>query len=120
MKKVFLSVGFKDRDEKEIRRRFGKLMRMWTMAFPDDEFEFVENYSEPGPEDAGRLWYLGRAIQKLGDCDAVVFDNDYDNFTGCLTEEYVSEMYGIEKYTGNRLKRVYLDMCEAKFKEGTP
>lgn len=113
--KVFLSTGISNRTEEEIRESFANMMRAWRMAFPDDEFEFVENYSEPGPEDAGRLWYLGRAIQKLGECDAVFFDHHWSRHKGCRIEREVAENYGITRFEWSNVWNSYTNMNNKKF-----
>ena len=115
MTKVFLSTGFSDRNEKEIRERFADMMRAWRMAFPDDEFEFVDNYSEPGPKGASRTWYLGRAIQKLGDCDVIFMDHDWSLHDGCCVECDVAKRYGIVIYEWRDVYNKYVEMNNQKF-----
>lgn len=50
-------------------------------------------YVKPGPEDAGRLWYLGRSIQNMDKADYIVFHNDWSKADGCCVEHNVAINY---------------------------
>lgn len=50
-------------------------------------------YIKPGPEDAGRLWYLGRSIQNMDKADYIVFHNHWRSAKGCWVEHAAAEMY---------------------------
>lgn len=50
-------------------------------------------YVKPGPEDAGRLWYLGRSIQNMDNADYIVFHKDYAKAKGCCVEHSVGYNY---------------------------
>lgn len=47
------------------------------------------------PENANRLWYLGRAIQMLGQCEYCFFCDGWENAKGCVIESEVCKKYGI-------------------------
>lgn len=51
------------------------------------------DYVKPGPEDAGRLWYLGRSIQNMDKADYIVFHNHWRSAKGCWVEHAAAEMY---------------------------
>lgn len=62
----------------------------------DSDVEIVDvNYAfdKTGPEDAGRLWYLGRSIQCMDEADYVVFHNHWRSAKGCWVEHAAAEMY---------------------------
>lgn len=60
----------------------------------DVEIIDVNNlFNEPGPEDAGRLWYLGRSIQNMDKADYIVFHNHWRSAKGCWVEHAAAEMY---------------------------
>lgn len=63
----------------------------------EDEVEVLETFIyEDAPEDAGRLWYLGRSIQMLGRADYIYFVDGYENANGCIAEEFIAMQYGIK------------------------
>lgn len=62
----------------------------------DNDVEIIDvNYifNDPGPEDAGRLWYLGRSIQNMDKADYIVFHNHWGSAKGCWVEHAAAEMY---------------------------
>ena len=62
----------------------------------DNDVEIIDvNYifNDPGPEDAGRLWYLGRSIQNMDKADYIVFHKDYAKANGCCVEHSVGYNY---------------------------
>lgn len=65
------------------------------LGFNDDVVicDVNSNYVDPGPEDAGRLWYLGRSIQNMDKADYIVFHNNWKSASGCWVEHAAAEMY---------------------------
>lgn len=62
----------------------------------DNDVEIIDvNYifNDPGPEDAGRLWYLGRSIQNMDKADYVCFHSHWRSANGCWVEHSAAEMY---------------------------
>lgn len=47
------------------------------------------------PDNAGRLWYLGRAISDLEKCDLVIFARGWETSKGCCVEREAVRQYGI-------------------------
>lgn len=72
------------------------------------EIEFVDNsrgISHPADDyKHPPLWYLGQAIQRLGDCDYIAFQEDWEFANGCRAEFEISRIYQIPqilpKYSG--------------------
>lgn len=64
-----------------------------------DEIQFVSNARGTShPADDYKyppLWYLGQAIQRMGDCDYIAFDTDCEKAKGCLAEFEVARIYKI-------------------------
>ena len=93
-KKVFISVGMNGRYEcdvaKDICRAYEDIHKMFGDCY------IVDNWCCEGPEYAGRLWYLGEAIKKLGDCDICYFVKGWQNHKGCRAEMEVCKLYGIQ------------------------
>lgn len=74
----------------------------------EDEVEALETFIyEDAPEDAGRLWYLGRSIQMLGKADYIYFVEGYENANGCMAEEYIAKQYGINLIYEKDLNTLY-------------
>lgn len=62
----------------------------------DNDVEIIDvnhNFNDPGPKDAGRLWYLGRSIQNIDKADYIVFHKDYAKAKGCCVEHAVGYNY---------------------------
>lgn len=65
---------------------------------PSIELNIINPISYPEgevPEGAGRLWFLGRAIQRLDNCDLVIFADNYGKANGCRVEHAAVILYGI-------------------------
>lgn len=57
---------------------------------------YIDNYHhDDAPENAGRLWHLGRSIQQLADADAIYFVDGHNDAKGCLIESLVALVYNI-------------------------
>lgn len=95
--KLFLSLPMHGRSNKEIESEIEQMKEDAKNYF--DNIEFVSAYTkEPIEEAEGRLWYLGRAIQMMEGCDAILLSRDYEDAKGCLVEKCVAEKYGLKVY----------------------
>ena len=62
-----------------------------------EDVKQIDNYShEDAPENAGRLWNLGRSIQRMEEADAIYFCGDWEDARGCCIEERVARYYGLK------------------------
>lgn len=95
MKKIFISVGMRCRKEVDVRLDIDRANHTIYEMFGRD-VETLDNWSCVGPDNAGRLWYLGEAIKKLGDCDACYFVKGWQKHKGCKAEYEICKLYGIE------------------------
>lgn len=95
--KVFISVGMSGRLDREVvadlHRAYRKIIDRFGYGY-----QVVDNFSCEPSEDpmAGRLYYLGKAIEKLGDCDICYFTKGWQNYRGCRAEMEICKIYGIE------------------------
>ena len=99
MKKVFVSVGMRGRDPKDVQADIARAEKWIREHIYEKSFEdvmVVDNWGCQGPDNAGRLWYLGEAIKKLGDCDICYFVKGWQHHKGCIAEMAICELYGIE------------------------
>ena len=99
MKKVFVSVGMRGRDPKDVEADIARAEKWIHEHIYEKSFEdvkVVDNWDCQGPDNAGRLWYLGEAIKKLGDCDICYFVKGWQYHKGCVAEMEICKLYGIE------------------------
>ena len=99
--RIFLSLGMNGRDESDILADIAEATHYAKSLYAESatECEVINTYNqEEAPEDASRMYYLGRSIQVLGSCDQVWFINDWENYCGCRAEHEVCKIYGIPCY----------------------
>lgn len=93
--KVFLSHRMSGVSEEEIMK-IREDARVYLEARYDN-IEIIDNYHhDDAPEDAGRLWHLGRSIQMLEEADAIFFIPHQCNAKGCLVEMNIAEIYELQ------------------------
>ena len=92
MLKVFISMGFKGRDEEFIFKRRSSIEKILNNLFVD--YRVIDNYTKDIPDVINEsVWCLGDSIRLMADADIIVFDEDYKNFGGCLIEEKIAKRY---------------------------
>ena len=92
MKRIFLSLGFRGRSEKDIMKDIYKAEEIITLSYPDEDIEFVHNYDYVGNNS---VECLGEAIKKMSTCDEVYFINNWVDHKGCRIENKVCILYAI-------------------------
>lgn len=98
--KVFISIPFKGRTDEAIKHDIHQLKNQFAEFYLKKnlcKIKFVDNFIEK-PADSERLYCLGEAIKKLGDCDIVIFGKDFHKADGCMIEYEVAWRYGIKMY----------------------
>lgn len=98
MYKVFVSMGLKGRNFEEVTADLTRAQKWIFENLVDDRYDdvyVIDNLDCSTPEDGGRLWCLGEAIKKLGDCDACFFVKGWENYNGCRAEMKICNLYGI-------------------------
>lgn len=101
MKRVFVSVPMTGRHVEDIQADIEKAEKEYCKKHPNETVCFVHAYSNYSNEDIGgyvhpELYYLGRAIQKMGTCDEVIYAGDIDDIClsrGCQVETLVDLLY---------------------------
>lgn len=104
MKKVFISVGMSGRNTLDVIRDIKRATEWLTKSVLDQNFDpifdsdyIVTNFDCKTPEGTNRrLWCLGEAIKKLGECDICYFVKGWQNHKGCIIEHQICELYGIK------------------------
>lgn len=97
--KVFLSHKMSGVSEEEVYKIRERMTNEVKEMFPDQDIEIIDNYNHEGaPENAGRLWHLGRSIQQLEEADAIYFDkrNIGKLANGVVVEKVVASLYNIK------------------------
>lgn len=97
MKKVFISVPMKDRTKENIEKSIKK-MKIIAVTYLEEEVEFVNTIVEEKPpynNSNEAIWYLGKSIEILSQCDVLVTLNNCYNFKGCRIEKDIAIYYGL-------------------------
>lgn len=95
--KVFISVGMRGRSDEDIKNDISKAAERILEWRPDAEI--IDNFIERPDNATERLYCLGEAIKKLGECDACCFIGDWQNFSGCVIEHEVCNQYEIMHFS---------------------
>lgn len=113
---IFLSLPMKGRTDVAIVNTIKGMKRIITAMYPNDELEFVENFSciLTGAElddisynvvKHKPLLYLGNAIKKMAKCDCIAVIENHNcelyNYRGCYIEAEVARNYGLYFITVN-------------------
>ena len=91
-KRVFLSLGFRNRTEEEIISDIEQAKNIIISEYPYDEFEFIHNYYYEGDN---RVECLGEAIKKMSTCHIAAFISGWPNYRGCKAELEICRSYNI-------------------------
>lgn len=93
--RVFISLGLHNKSEDEVKATLKKSVEDISSIIGDD-FIVVHNADCDGPENVGRLYYLGEAIKQMDRCDAIYFADGWKDHKGCRVEYQVAREYGIK------------------------
>lgn len=98
--RIFISVGMTGRNGVDVlndlyraEKKIELLFKVHNLDFGD--IELVDNFYCEKPENAERLYCLGEAIKKLGDCDACYFVKGWRKYRGCRIERKICKLYNI-------------------------
>ena len=95
--KVFISQAMHGKTEEEVMERRKEIIKDLQERYKNRKLEVIDNYTHPdAPEDAGRLWHLGRSIQQMEDADLIVFDRDWYKSNGCQAEYEICKIYNLK------------------------
>lgn len=107
MKKVFVSVPMNGRTDCEINRDISDTIEEYCMknglenyAKTRSETIFVhnndyqmKNYIDPSNAKIPNLVYLGVALNRMANCDDVIFARGWEDARGCQVEKLVYDLY---------------------------
>lgn len=95
--RVFISLPMHGKTMDDIHQEIEKACSAVSRIFPNQEITVIHNADCIAPVDAGRLFFLGSAIQRLDGVDAVYFCPGWEDAKGCQIEHHVCELYGIQR-----------------------
>lgn len=102
--KVFISQPMHGLNIETIQNRRNKCIEKIKSLYPNEKIDVVNDIvREDAPKDAGRLWFLGRAIQDLEKAEAIYFDKDWRSTKGCIIELIISLKYDLNILNINSL-----------------
>lgn len=96
-KKLFISQVMNGKSKDEIME-----LRRKIQAYADEhEYSIANSYiTEPCPArlqgDNRGIWYLGKSLEILAECDAILMTPGSENARGCKIERQVAESYGLK------------------------
>lgn len=101
--KIFLSHAMRKYTKEEVLAIRKEAIKLLSEYYHHDSgVKFIDNYTHSdAPEDASRLWHLGKSIQQMGEADLVVFCNPFTDADGCEIEKQIVDIYNLNYLTLN-------------------
>lgn len=96
MKTVFISQPMKGKTHEEIieeRKRVVSILKSKGYNVYDSVHKEASNTTHQS------VWYLGKSLQMLSECDIAFFMKGHHEANGCMVEKEVCKRYGIPFYT---------------------
>ena len=97
MKLAFISVPMKNRLKAEIEYDITVMKAKVIERF--DDVEFINTIVEDKPPyetNNQDIWYLGKSIELLSQCDILVCKKNVDDYNGCFIEKEIAKRYGLK------------------------
>lgn len=98
MNKAFISVPMKGKTKEEIENTI-TLMKNKAKEVIGNEVEFINTIVQDKPPyetNNQAIWYLGKSIEILSQCQAIVCLKDIGNYHGCFIEKEIAKRYGLQ------------------------
>lgn len=97
MKLAFISVPMKNRFKEEIEEDIAMMKAKVRRTYPDVEFinTIVED-KPPYNTNNQAVWYLGKSIELLSQCDILVCKKNVDEYNGCFIEKEIAKRYDLK------------------------
>ena len=98
MKKVFISQPMRGKTDDEIlseRTKAIACVKEYVHEMYNDDIEIIDTFFKDF--NGNRLQFLGKSISEgLALCDIAVFIGEWDEFDGCLCENFIAGIYGVD------------------------
>lgn len=111
--KVFLSTGFRNRSEEEVKNDFEELKQLFGEFMSrhfDGEIEYIDNWDcqlpksyEKKNEEFKTNYFRMKALRKLEKCNYVVVNDEFENRNGVMLELEWAREYDIHIFTRSDL-----------------
>lgn len=98
MRRLFVSQPMRGKTQDEIIEARDKAIERLSRRL-NEGFEVAESYftkDEPKDVKNSGVYWLGKSLELLSECDLVLFIGDWMNYRGCVIEYDVCINYGIE------------------------
>jgi len=98
MKKIFISCPMKGKEKEEIEEMIEEMKKIARYEFgPNIEFINTIVQDKPPYETNNQaIWYLGKSIELLSQCQILACLKDIDNYNGCFIEKEIAKRYGLQ------------------------
>lgn len=92
--KVFLSHKMSGLSEEEVMQIREKAIKYLSDKYGN--IDIIDNYHHyDAPEDAGRIWHLGKSISQMDAADAIYFCDGWETANGCIIERNICKLYNL-------------------------
>jgi hypothetical protein len=92
--KVFLSHKMTGLSDEEV-----EIIRNDAIDYLTEKYgkiEVIDNYHhDDAPENAGRLWHLGKSISQMSEADVIYFCPGWNTANGCIIEMIICKLYNL-------------------------
>ena len=98
MRRLFVSQPMRGKTQEEIIEQRDKAIEKLSRRL-NEGFEVAETYfTEDEPKDVKNsgVYWLGKSLELLSECDLALFIGNWWGYRGCQIERQVCEEYGIE------------------------
>lgn len=98
MRRLFVSQPMRGKTEDEIIEARDKAIERLSRRL-NEGFEVAESYftkDEPKDVKNSGVYWLGKSLELLSECDLVLFIGDWMSYRGCVVEYDACINYGIE------------------------
>lgn len=94
--KIFISTPIRDQEPEQIKLGFEKIDKAIKMVFESSDnnrFEVSTVHADPEWLKDDPVVGLGKAIQRMGECDVVFFTDNWAAAKGCIIEREIATLY---------------------------
>ena len=94
--KIFISTPMRDQEPEQIELGFEKIDKAIKMVFKSSDnntFEVSTEHADPAWLNDDPVVGLGKAIQRMGECDVVFFTDNWAAAKGCIIEREIATLY---------------------------
>ena len=107
MKKAFISLPITGLTDEQIKHNFAKAKKRLEKL----GYTVVNSIITTNPKDMNKyvnppIWFIGKSLEKLAECDAAYFCTGWKESRGCKIEHSVAKAYNVPNiyYEGYKVK----------------